>query len=84
MSAVRRFNASCPDCGRWRCHCGDGCPDCGSFASPCDCDQREQRDAYYSALPVRTAPAPAAAVRTGPPPAAVRARLAELRAEFAK
>jgi len=86
MSTVRRFNASCPDCGRWRCVCDAGCPDCGEWEQPCACIRRDSAEAYDNAMAQgewRRIEAQEA-VRVGPPSPVIRARLAALRAEFAE
>lgn len=65
---VRRFNASCPDCGRWRCACHDD-----GEAAPA---VRVVHEDLRPWIPED--------VRACPPPAHIRARLAELRESFAR
>lgn len=77
VSTVRHFNASCPDCNRWRCVCLD--------AEAADILPEEYPPARETVqVPGPSSPGPGWPVRTGPPPTYVRTRLAELRDEFAK
>lgn len=89
---VRHFNASCPDCGRWRCVCGaadqpqdgddDSHPLDGVDYGPIPGGLMDGilRELGTVLLPM-DAPPP---VRTGPPPAPIRERMAKLREEIAE